>query len=639
MLVTRRAAQANNWCGFAAVASGRVTAWHCPGGTPGANTSPVAVIRRHALQQLWHECGRGAPAWPLGNAGLPLALHGALVGLATQGAVVRIWRSGLREWAGWGQGHGSGFSVGAEEVQFRLRGLSLPGLCSLRLPAAFTHLPKPTLVLLAVVCTIHFAVASSVGLSVDEAHYALYAQHLALSYFDHPPLVGWVQWPLVALAAPTAVLRLIPEALWLATALLVYRLGARMQVALSAAGASPWAERNVGAWAVVAFALAPMFHVLGIGLLPDTLLMILSVAVMGLTWDLMDRETAQKPGRWLALGLLLGLAGLSKYTAVFTALAVAWCLWAAHGWRIVRNGWLWLAALLALVVVSPVAVWNYQNQWVSFAYQAQHGAGGGWQGLHFLRFVLVQLVVYGPLMLWAWAGWARTAATPQRNLLAFAVIPFAVFAALSGGGTNLPHWTAPAWGALAPFAGLGLAHAAAQGRRWIIGCCALLQALACVAILGLMVSAGVPLVTQEQGQGNTASPSNPFADVHGWDAAGQRARSLAAQQGLGSVAVQNWTLASRLGWYARPLPVHVLEDRFDQFDLWAGDLPVGGDTLLVDWSQLAYTVPIGAHGFADCTLLDTLPVSRWGAPIARFQFYACHQWSGAPQPQLQGASP
>lgn len=526
----------------------------------------------------------------------------------------------------------------ARAVQFRLRGLLLTRLCSLRLPAAFAHIPKSTLVLLAVVGAIHFALGASVGLSVDEAHYALYAQHLALSYFDHPPLVGWVQWPLVALAAPTAVLRLIPELLWLVTALLVYRLGARLQAALTVPGASPLAANSAGAWAVLAFALAPIFHVLGIGLLPDTLLTLWSVAIMGLTWDLMDRTAEHKPGRWLALGMLLGLAGLSKYTAIFTALAVAWCLWAAHGWRIVRNGWMWLAVVLALVVVSPVAIWNYQNQWVSFSYQANHGAGGGWQSLHFARFIVVQLVVYGPLMLWAWAGFVRTARAPQRHLLAFAVIPFVAFAALSGGGTNLPHWTAPAWVALAPVAGLGLAQVGAQGRRWVIGCCVVLQALACVAIFGLMVSGGVPLVTQEQGQGNTASPSNPFADVHGWEAAGKRARSLAAQHGLGTVAVQNWTLASRLGWYARPLPVHVLEDRPDQFDLWAGDLPVGGSTLLVDWSQLAYTVPVGPHGFADCTLLETLPVSRWGVPIARFRFYACHQWSGAPQPQLQGVS-
>jgi hypothetical protein len=81
--------------------------------------------------------------------------------------------------------------------------------------------------------------------------------------------------------------------------------------------------------------------------------------------------------------------------------------------------------------------------------------------------------------------------------------------------------------------------------------------------------------------------------------------------------------------------VHVLEDRFDQFDLWAGDLPVGGDTLLVDWSQLGYEVPLGAHGFATCALLDTQQVLRWGVPLSVFHFYACRGWAGDPAPQLR----
>jgi hypothetical protein len=144
------------------------------------------------------------------------------------------------------------------------------------------------------------------------------------------------------------------------------------------------------------------------------------------------------------------------------------------------------------------------------------------------------------------------------------------------------------------------------------------------------------------GPGVVPVGANPFADLHGWAAAGERARALAQQQHLGSVAVQNWTLASRLGWYARPLPVHVLEDRFDQFDVWAGDLPVGASTLLVDWSHMAYAVPLGTNanpqgkpvGFARCALLDTQETVHMGAVIASFRFYACHGWSGKPQPVL-----
>ena len=66
----------------------------------------------------------------------------------------------------------------------------------------------------------------------------------------------------------------------------------------------------------------------------------------------------------------------------------------------------------------------------------------------------------------------------------------------AGGGAHRASGCAPAWRACRPW---------------------------CAALLGLMVTAGQPWLTQAQGQGNSAQPSNPFADVHGWDRAGARA--------------------------------------------------------------------------------------------------------------------
>ena len=40
---------------------------------------------------------------------------------------------------------------------------------------------------------LHLAMGALIDLSPDEAHYALYASHLDWSYYDHPPLVGWLQ--------------------------------------------------------------------------------------------------------------------------------------------------------------------------------------------------------------------------------------------------------------------------------------------------------------------------------------------------------------------------------------------------------------------------------------------------------------
>ena len=489
--------------------------------------------------------------------------------------------------------------------------------------------------LLAALVLLHAVVGGYIGLSVDEAHYLLYAYHPALSYFDHPPLVGWVQWPLVTLDAPVVFLRLVPGLLWLGTVLAVYRLAEYLQ------GASNFGHAgDAGLWALAALALAPLLHVLGIGLVPDTLLMFFTVLLMGQTLRLMRPDSLSQVASWLAWGCLLGLAGLSKYTAIFMALASGLCLISAHGLSVFRTPWPWLAVLLALLMVSPVLVWNAQHEWVSFEYQVNHGAGSGWSITEVIRFALVQLLAFGPLLLWGLWGHSKQAA-----LRLFFAVPWLVLAYLAGGGSSLPHWTAPAWVALAPFAGVALARyryghgdrGRQRVRARVLAALVMLQALVCAALLWLMVNAGAPLFPRTWD--NTAVGANPFAELYGWEQAGVRAASLAKTQGLTSVSVQNWTLASRLGWVVRPVPVHVLDTGFSQFSIWAGDLPVGASTLLVDNSLLAFETPLGPHGFADCQLLDTLDARHGGAPVARFRFYACHGWAGDPRPRNREPGP
>lgn len=174
---------------------------------------------------------------------------------------------------------------------------------------------------------LHSVVGGMHGLSVDEAHYLLYALRPALSYFDHPPLVGWVQWPLVALDAPVVVLRLVPGLVWLASGWLVYQLACDLCASSGPTGSPP--EAQAGLAAVLVFVLAPMFNLLGIALVPDSLLVLLSLALLRQTLRLMRPQAGHRPQDWLLLGLLLGLAGLAKYTAILAALAVAACCCAA----------------------------------------------------------------------------------------------------------------------------------------------------------------------------------------------------------------------------------------------------------------------------------------------------------------------
>ncbi len=474
----------------------------------------------------------------------------------------------------------------------------------------------------------------SVGLTGDEAHYALYAAHPALSYYDHPPLVGWSQWPLVQLGVSDGTLRLLPNALWLATALLIYHIAIRLHLR-SAPLSDPSQITSSGSWALLAFCLAPLPHVLGLGLLPDTLLMFFTAALMLQTLRLLEPVHASELRQWLLLGVLLGLAGLAKYTALFAAIPVAVCLLLAHGARLLRHYAPWLAMFLAMVMVLPVFLWNASNHWISFSYQLQHGAGSHWQVSHLATFMLVQLMLY-PLLLWgalAAIRQIRIIEQAARWLTTFALLPFGVLAYLSGGGSSLPHWTAPAWVALAPFAGLGLSRLWAGGQRWLIWLLAGLQATFSLGLFLLILSAGPTQLRSDDRQPETF---NPFTDFYGWDRAGQHALALAKKTGETRLVVQNWTLASRLAWYARPLTVHVIAPGFDQFSIWSGPLASGANALLLDWSQMAYQQPVGRGQFERCEKLDTLKVERAGRPIAHFSFYLCTNWGGQPQPRRSG---
>jgi 4-amino-4-deoxy-L-arabinose transferase-like glycosyltransferase len=492
--------------------------------------------------------------------------------------------------------------------------------------------------LLALGLLIHFGFGYLLTLSVDEAHYVMYAAIPAWSYFDHPPLVGWIQWPLVALNAPDSIIRLIPQLFWLIACLLAralaFNLYDRQQERLLQAGVN---REAVGLWAIGLVLLAPVMHVLAVGLLPDSLLMVLILLLMQVTLRLTSTDPPSRDlahdhawSRWLTLGLLLGLAGLSKYTAVLPALAVIVALLVGRGWRLLLSPGPWLALMVALLLISPVLVWNAQHEWVSFVYQLKHGSGGAWHARRLVAFAGIQLVAYGPLL--AFGTYLATREIIQTKqwrlapLLLFFFIPFLVTGLMSGGGGSLPHWTAPAWLAITPFAALALAQRWASGRRALLLAFMRAQAVICLVAFAALFFVGIPGLPAD----HPLVRKNPLADLWGWDEAGLKARELARTHHLSSLSVRNWTLGSRLAWYARPLPVHVLDTRFDQFDLWFGPIPPGTNSLFVNWSQVMFDLPTKVGEFKECRLIDTFEAKRFGREVSRFDYYHCFQWGTLP---------
>jgi hypothetical protein len=173
---------------------------------------------------------------------------------------------------------------------------------------------------------------------------------------------------------------------------------------------------------------------------------------------------------------------------------------------------------------------------------------------------------------------------------------------------------------LAPFAGIGLAKAWSLHHRTVIRALLIFQIALCLIGFGFVLSGGITFASIK---------SNPVADLYGWKMAGQKAAELTQTTKADGIAVQNWILGSRAAWYAKPIPVFVLDQRKDQFDIWFGQLPLGSNVVLINWSGMSFSPPIGSQSaFERCELLDSLEIARFGQVLSKFDFSLCSNWQG-----------
>ena len=183
-------------------------------------------------------------------------------------------------------------------------------------------------------------------------------------------------------------------------------------------------------------------------------------------------------GLWLAAGLWLGLAGLSKYNAVLPALGVVAFITLAPSQR----HWLarpapYCAALIALALVTPVIVWNAWHGWASFAFQgARAAAAGGWRldrvgAMAIGEIAFLSPWIAAPLLAALIDGVRRAARDERRMFLICLALPAIVVFTLTPlwGARGLPHWPMPGWLFVYPLLGAWLARpqaAAINLRAW-----------------------------------------------------------------------------------------------------------------------------------------------------------------------------
>ena len=475
-----------------------------------------------------------------------------------------------------------------------------------------------TWLLILVVFVVHLAIASRVSLGADEAHYALYALYPALSYFDHPPMVGWLQMLVAPLGYSEFTLRLIPAVLYALSSYLAYRVSVRL---------FPNGPRYQGLVAAFLLNSAPMLQLMGWGLVPDLPLMVLGLLALELSHRIHSDSRLRD---WLLLGVVYGLAGLSKYTAVFLPLGLFIFMTQYHGIKWLREKGPWLAAVIAFVLITPVLIWNARNDWASLAYQFDRGLGvKGWELREAVAMQFAQLILYSVL-----AYVAAICATldtvrkrfQNRDLASAWLVIWSAWPALlvigwsAGDGTVRPNWPAMCWTLLAPLSAFWICGG--WEKRWI-KCVALGSSSISTVLIGFgfLFLAFTPLSTFP-----FMAPA--IRDLVGWQDAAERARQLQSQwqreEGEEPVLlVDNWSKASRIAWYAYPKPVLLLTDRVTQFDFWHGEAEsVTRGVLIRDKRSAPESGMFEKKGFK-CRLIDEQVADIDHVVVNRFQFYRC----------------
>jgi 4-amino-4-deoxy-L-arabinose transferase-like glycosyltransferase len=216
---------------------------------------------------------------------------------------------------------------------------------------------RGVLLLLALMFAVRLAGAAVTPLTFDEAYYWTWSKHLAGGYYDHPPMVALVIRAGTLLAGDTE----------FGVRLAAILLGIPMTWAVWRAAGILFGDARTAALAALLLNATLMVAAGTLIVTPDAPLMVASAFVL---YTLAKVQEAGRGAWWLAVGVAVGAALLSKYTALLFGLGILlWLVMVPELRRWLRSPWPYLGGIVAFAVFAPVVIWNAQHQWVSFIKQ------------------------------------------------------------------------------------------------------------------------------------------------------------------------------------------------------------------------------------------------------------------------------
>ena len=503
---------------------------------------------------------------------------------------------------------------------------------------------KTALLLILIATLVRMFFASQVELGNDEVYYWTYALYPDWSHFDHPPMVGILAQlsSLNLLLTDDFFMRFGSILLSAVSTWIIFRIGCKIKNAAT------------GLYAAFLFTGSIYCSIIsGFSLSPDAPLVFFWLVAMNAMIDFLPAEsiTSSKRKKIIWFGFAAGLAMLSKYQGAFLWIGVfVYVILYNRQW--LKEYSFYLAGIVSGILLSPVLIWNIQNDFISFTFHGNRVTPAlEIRPDYFFTEIFGQVGYNNPvnyvLIVIALVALYKRKTFLQQNyvrVLLWMTIPlWAVFTSFSIFRSTLPHWTSPA------FISLMLIAAAYWSERqqgskiffWIrFPSCF----LAVLLVMALYIINYFPFQLGKKSSVANFGEDDFTQDLYGWNQVGDAFNAVATrEEKQGNMPAQSglvsfkWFPGAHTDFYvASPAQRNLflmgeMNDihKYAWINLKRGGLKKGGDYYYVAVSNL-YRDPNEAfkNYFEKIEPMDTVEIKRAGKVMRYAFFYRLKNYNG-----------
>jgi hypothetical protein len=507
--------------------------------------------------------------------------------------------------------------------------------------------------LIGVATLVRLFFATQVELGNDEVYYWTYALYPDWSHFDHPLMVGVVAqiFSLNQYLTDDFFLRLGSIVLSGVSTWIIFRIGRKVK------------DSKAGLYAAFLFTGSIYCSIIsGFSLTPDGPLVFFWLLAIDAMVDFLSKAliTSTERKKIIWFGIVAGLAMLSKYQGAFLWIGVfAYVLLYNRQW--LKEASFYFAGTVSFIVLSPVVIWNINNNFISFTFHGNRVAPAfEVRPDYFFTEIFGQVAYNNPvnyvLIVMALVALFKNNDFIERRygmVLLWTTIPlWVVFTGFSVFRSTLPHWTSPAFLSLILIAACYWSTRHPEKKPiffWIKFPAFFLTTLMFVALYLINYS---PFPLGKKSDVSNFGEDDFTQDLYGWNQIGETFKVIADREekagrmpaGSGVVSYK-WFPGAHLDFYAaHPNQRNLflmgeMNDihKYAWINLQRGGLVKGNDYYHIAVSNV-YRNPteLFKSYFEKIEPMDTLEIKRVGKTMRYAFFYRLKNYNGSYSNPLSG---